>query len=178
MGRISQKKLSRKSKNTSFQREKTFANGNNFLFFSFFVKQKFTNTKKSTSEAWSLTTPLPPISSPFRHLLLCHHFLDLAFYHITIRILWLWYHRVRSGDQLTSNSASVKVNNSLSRVDSKSLHWTCRKKSDGKACFQFCHDITSNGEHACIANTEEKKEKSYHNQCHNQKSGHPWNVFW
>ena len=76
MGQISRKKLSRKSKNTSFAREKTFANGNNFLFFlfSFFVKQKFTNTKKSTSEAWSLTTPLPPIPSPFRHVF--HHLIN------------------------------------------------------------------------------------------------------
>ena len=29
-----------------------------------------------------------------------------------------------------------------------------------------------------LANTEEKKEKSYHDQCHNQKSRHSWNVFW
>ena len=35
-----------------------------------------------------------------------------------------------------------------------------------------CHDITSNGEHVCIANTGEKKEKSYHDQCYNQKSRH------
>ena len=35
MGRISRKKLLQKSKNTSFAREKTFANGNNFLFFLF-----------------------------------------------------------------------------------------------------------------------------------------------
>ena len=86
--------------------------------------------------------------------------------------------QMRSGDQLTSNCTSIKVNSPLSRVDSKSLHWTCRRKSDGRARFQFCHDITSNGEHACIANTEEKKEKSYHDQCHNQKSRHSWNVFW
>ena len=86
--------------------------------------------------------------------------------------------QMRNGDQLMSNCASIKVNSPLSRVDSKSLHWTCRRKSDGRARFQFCHDITSNGEHACIANTEEKKEKSYHNQCHNQKSRHSWNVSW
>ena len=75
---------------------------------------------------------------------------------------------MRSSDQLTSNFASIKVNSLLSRVDSKSLHQTFRRKSDGRARFQFCHDITFNGEHACIANTEEKKEKSYHDQCHNR----------
>ena len=69
-----------------------------FLLFSFFVKQKFTNTKKSTNEAWSLTAPLPPIPSLFRHLLLRHHFLFLAFYHTTIPILWPWHHRVSIND--------------------------------------------------------------------------------
>ena len=86
--------------------------------------------------------------------------------------------QIRSGDQPTSNCASIKVTHPLSRVDSKSLHWTCRRKIDGRSHFQFCHDITSYGEHACIANTREKKEKSYHDQCHNQKSIHSWNVFW
>ena len=74
---------------------------------------------------------------------------------------------MQSGDQLTSNCASIKVNSPLSRVDSKPLHWTCRRKSDGRARFQFYHDITSNVEHACIVNTEEKKEKNYYDQCHN-----------
>ena len=45
---IIDKHFSPKSKTLHLQGKKTFTNGNNFLFS---VKQKFTNTKKSTSEA-------------------------------------------------------------------------------------------------------------------------------
>ena len=68
---------------------------------------------------------------------------------------------MRSDDQLKSNCFSIKVNSPLCRVDSKSLHWTCRRKSDRRARFQFCHDITSNGEHVRIANTEKRGKKSH-----------------
>ena len=185
MGRISRKKLSWQSKNTSLAREKTFANGNNFLsfLFSFFVKQKFTNTTKSTREAWSLTTPLPPILSLFRHLLLRPHCLALAFYHITIRILWLKFSSTGTRNQIRMviNSRATVLQSRLTACYLEliqNLYNEPVEESDGRARFQFCHDITSSGEHAWTANTEEKKEKSYHHQFHNQKSRHSWNAFW